>query len=55
MRTHRAKVHEAGEGNDPKVSGVDYVATVELQGKQALGTCVSERIIRQRTNQKAIG
>ena len=27
MRTHRSEVHEAGEGDDPEVLGVDYVAT----------------------------
>ena len=30
MRTQRAKVHEAGEGDDPEVLGVDNVATIEL-------------------------
>jgi hypothetical protein len=32
IRTHRGKVHEAGEGDDPEVHGVDYVATIELGG-----------------------
>ena len=32
MRTHRSEVHEAGEGDDPEVLGVDEVATMELQG-----------------------
>ena len=54
IRTYRANVHEAGEGDDPEVLGVDYVATVELQGESALGTCTGERIIEQRTNQKTV-
>ena len=33
MRTHRAKVHEARDGDDPDVLGVYYVATIEL-GKE---------------------
>ena len=32
IRTYRAEVHEAGEGDDPEVLGVDEVATMELQG-----------------------
>jgi len=32
MRTHRGKVHEAGESNSPKLHGVDHVATIELWG-----------------------
>ena len=32
VRTYRAEVHEAGEGDDPEVLGVDEVATMELQG-----------------------
>ena len=31
MRTKRGKVHEAGEGDDPEVRGVDNVATIELE------------------------
>ena len=31
MRTERAEVHEAGEGDDPEVLGVDYVATIKLK------------------------
>ena len=30
MRTHRAEVHEAGEGDNPEVLGVDNIATIEL-------------------------
>ena len=54
IRTYRAEVHEAGEGDYPEVLGVDYVATVELQEEPALGTCAGERTIEQRTNQKTI-
>ena len=32
VRTYRAEVHEAGEGDDPEVLGVDEVTTMELQG-----------------------
>ena len=38
MRTQRAEVHEAGEGDGPDVLGVDYVATIELGKGPALGT-----------------
>ena len=31
MRTHRSEVHEAGEGDDPEVLGVDYITTIELE------------------------
>ena len=31
IRTHRAKIHEAGEGNNPDVRGVYHVATKELE------------------------
>ena len=30
MRTQRAEVHEAGEGDSPEVHGVNYVATIDL-------------------------
>ena len=36
MRTHRSEVHEAGEGDDPEVLGVDYIATIELGKDPAL-------------------
>jgi len=36
MRTHRANIHEAGEGDDPKVHGANQVVTVELGGKLEL-------------------
>ena len=35
MRTQRTEVHEAGEGDDPEVLGVDHVATIKL--KKELG------------------
>ena len=31
MRTYRTEVHEAGEGDDPEVRGVDNVATIKLE------------------------
>ena len=37
MRTQRANEHEAREGDDPEVHGVDYVATIELE-ESALAT-----------------
>ena len=55
IRTRRTEVHEAGEGDDPKVPGVDHVAAVELEREPALGTWAGERIIGQRTDQKTIG
>ena len=36
MRTHRSEVHEAGEGDDPEVLGVDYITTIELGKDPAL-------------------
>ena len=30
MHTQRAKVHEAGEGDDPEGFGEDHPATIEL-------------------------
>ena len=30
MRTYRPEVHEAGEGDDPEIHGVDDVTTIEL-------------------------
>ena len=30
-RTNRAKVYEAGEGDDPVVLGVDNITTIELE------------------------
>ena len=32
MPTHRAEVHKTGEGDSPRVHGVDSVATMELEG-----------------------
>ena len=31
MHTDGTEVHEAGEGNDPELRGVDYVTTIELE------------------------
>ena len=41
IRTHRAEVHEAGEGDNPDVRGVDYVATIKLEDL-TLDTSASE-------------
>jgi len=38
IRTHRAEVHEAGEGDGPEVHGIDHIASVELEEKPALDT-----------------
>ena len=54
IRTYRAEVHEAGKGDDPETHRVDNVAAVKL-GELALDTWVSERRIKQRTDQKAVG
>ena len=43
MRTQRAEVLEAGEGDGPDVLGVDNVATIELGEEPALDTWVGER------------
>ena len=37
MRTKRTKEHEEGEGDDPKVHGVDHVATIKLGGEGETG------------------
>jgi len=55
IRTHRGKVHEAGEGHDPEVHGVDHVTTVELEEESASDTWTSERRIKQRTDQETVG
>ena len=55
MRTQGPEVHEAGEGDDPQVPGVDYEAAVELEDEPRLEACVSECSIRQRTDQESIG
>ena len=31
VRTDRNEVHQAGEGDDPELHGVNYVATIELR------------------------
>ena len=41
-RTHGGKVHEEGEGDDPELHGVEYVATIELEEEPALDTWVVE-------------
>jgi len=33
MRTHRTEVHEAWEGDNPAVHGMDHVAAIELKGR----------------------
>ena len=43
MRTNRTEVHEGGEGDDPEVLGVDYVAAIEL-GEAMLDNWVSVRV-----------
>ena len=53
--TKRANVHEAGEGDDPKVPGVDDVAAIELGEEPALETMASGHNVKQRTHQKPIG
>ena len=55
MRTQRAEVHEAGEGDDPKPHAVDYITTIELEGEPVLATWVNERSIKQTANQKTVG
>ena len=47
MRTYRPEVHEAGEGDDPEVHGVDNVTTIELGEGLALDVWVSERRINR--------
>ena len=55
MRTHRTKIHDAGEGEGPEVLGIDNVATIELGEEPALDTWVSGYCVKQRANHKAIG
>ena len=55
IRTKRTKEHEEGEGDDPKVHGVDHVATIKLEGDPVSDNWVSGCGIRRRTNQKGIG
>ena len=55
MRTQRAEVHEAGEGDGPDVLGVDNVATIELEEEPVLCTRVREHGVKQRTDQKTVG
>ena len=55
MRTYRAEVHSAGERDDPEVPIIKNIATIELREELALDRWVSERRIKQRTDQKAIG
>ena len=42
VRTQRAKVHEAWEGDCPEALGVDYIAAIELEKEPALETWVSK-------------
>ena len=46
MRTRRAKVHKAGDGDDPEVLGVDKIATIELGEMVVLDTWMSEHNIK---------
>ena len=55
MRTHGTKIHDAGEGEDAEVLGIDNVATIELGEEPGLDTRVSECGVKQRANHKAIG
>lgn len=53
VRTHRGEVHEAGEGDNPVVHGVDNITTIELEE----ATCVrypGERLWHK-AYQKTIG
>ena len=54
-RTHRAEVHEEGEGDDPTVHGIDDVTAIQLEEEPTLDTQTSERNIEQWTDQKTIG
>jgi len=54
LRTHRGKEHEEGEGDDPEVHGVNYVATIKLE-ESVLDVWASKYYIEQRTNHKAVG
>ena len=54
MRTKRAEVHEAGEGDDPEFLGIDNIATIKL-GKPTLDVWANERGIGRGTDQKTIG
>ena len=38
MRTYIAEVHNAGEGDDPEIHGVDNITTIELGEGPALDT-----------------
>lgn len=55
IRTHRCKVHETGESDDPRIHGIYYMAAVELEEHPALDTWPSERRIVRRTNQNTFG
>ena len=48
MRTQRAEVHEAGEGDGPDVLGVDNVATIELEEEPVLDIRVCEHGIKHK-------
>ena len=51
-RTHRAKVHDGGDDDDPKVHRIGYVATIELE-VSVLGASTRTQH-KQGTNQKAL-
>lgn len=44
MRTERAEAHEAGEGDDPDVLGMENIATIKLE-EPTLDAWMSERNI----------
>ena len=52
IRTDRADVHKGGEGEDPEVRGIDYVASIEL--KLGSDTLQSEYGVKQWTCQETI-
>ena len=54
IHTNGGKEHEAGEGDDPEVHGVEYVAAVKL-GELVLDVRAGGRGIEQSTNHKTIG
>ena len=54
IRTERAEIDKAGEGENPEPLTVDYVAAIELEGEPTLDISASERSTKQGTNQKAI-
>ena len=53
IRTQRAKVDEAGEGDNPESIAVNYIAAKKLEDEPMLDTWASGRSVKQ-TDQKAI-